>query len=70
MMSLPKEDIRGKVSPDIHKMIKIMAEFDGRSIQEWVSLHLEKVAVAEFHEYSLLARKMARAGLTGNEGDK
>ena len=67
IMSLPKEDVRSKVAPDIKKMLAIIANHHNKTIQEVSSLMLEKYTIAEFHELRVTARKIQHSGLMGED---
>lgn len=68
-MSLERKSTHIKVSPDLHKQLQIMAEFQNKPIAELGALFLEKMIVAEFHDFRIAYGKMMKAGLSGSVGD-
>lgn len=68
-MSLERKSIHTKLSPDLHDQLKIMAEFQNKPIAELAALFLEKMIVAEFHDFRIAYERMKRAGITGKMVD-
>jgi len=69
-MSLEKKSVHIRISHDQHQQLQIMAEFNHKADSELGELLLEKMIVAEFHDFRVTAGRMARLGITGIEGDE
>lgn len=67
-MALERKSIHVKLSPDLHKQLAIMAEFQNKPIAELAALFLEKMTVAEFHDFRLAYERMTKSGLAGKVG--
>lgn len=68
-MSLPKQSIHLRLTPEMHEKLRLMAGVQGKNMTEHGELLLEKMIVAEYHTLSLQLERMQRLGLTGSEGD-
>jgi len=68
-MSLDRKSIHTKISPDLHKQLSVMAEFENKPMAELAALMLEKMIVAEFHDYRIAFERMKKAGMMGKVGD-
>ncbi len=65
-MSLERKSIHVKISPDMHKQLQIMAEFQNKPMAELAALFLEKMIIADFHEHRIAFNRMQKAGMSGN----
>lgn len=68
-MSLPRKDIRLKVSHDAHVAITVIALADGLLLAEWCERELLKVLRRRVHEASLIAGNCKSLDLSGNGGE-
>lgn len=68
-MSLPRDSVHVRITPDLHKQLKIYAEMEHKPVAEVAALWLEKMIVAETHELRIAAQKMSRLGLIGSVGE-
>ena len=62
-MSLRGKDFRCEIDPVLHDQLRIMAEFEDSDIGQLGAKLLEKAIVGEFHEFTILADRMARCGI-------
>lgn len=62
-MSLRGKDFRCELDPALHEQLRVMAEFNDTDLGSMGARLLEKAIVGEFHEFSLLAERMARCGI-------
>lgn len=62
-MSLRGKDFRCEIDPDLHEQLRIMAEFNDNDMGALGAKLLEKAIVGEFHEFTLLADRLARSGI-------
>jgi hypothetical protein len=62
-MSLRGKDFRVELDPEIHEMLRVMAEFytEGNMAAFGEKL-LTKAIVGEFHEFTLMRERMERCG--------
>jgi hypothetical protein len=65
-LSIERKDVRGKLHPDIHAQLTAIAEIDGRDMGEIVEELVCKYVKARVHDATLLADRIARLGITGN----
>lgn len=68
-MSLPRKDVRLKISPEAHAALVALAEFHEKDISEFGALLFEKTLVGELHVMKIQAERMARWGKRGNSGE-
>lgn len=71
-MSLRGKDFRCELDPELHERLRMMAEFNDSEVSALGAKLLEKAICGEFHEFSLLADRLARSGIVRKpaEGDK
>ncbi|MCR4297473.1 MAG: hypothetical protein NUV75_01785 [Gallionella sp.] len=62
-MSLRGKDFRCEIDPALHEHLRIMADFQDSDIGQLGAKLLEKAIVGEFHEFTILAERMARCGI-------
>lgn len=62
-MSLRGKDFRCELDPELHERLKTMAEFDGSDIASLGAKLLEKAICGEWHEFTLLAKRLERSGI-------
>jgi hypothetical protein len=62
-MSIRGKDFRAELDPEIHEMLRVMAEFytEGNMAAFGEKL-LTKAVVGEFHDFSLMRERMERCG--------
>jgi len=70
-MSLRGKDFRCELDPDIHEMLRVMAEFytPGNLSAHGEKL-LTKIIVGEFHEFSLMRERMQRCGISRKSAER
>lgn len=68
-MSCEKKSVHIRLSPDQHQRLSVMADFHDRDMAELAAQLLEKMIIAEFHDFSLAAERYARLGLSAFAGD-
>lgn len=62
-MSLRGKDFRCELDPELHERLRTMADFHDTDISSLGAKLLEKMICGEFHEFSLMAERMARTGI-------
>lgn len=68
-MSVERKSIHVRLSPEQHQMLSVMADFHDRDLSELAVQLLEKMIVAEFHDFTIAAERYARLGLSAFNGD-
>jgi hypothetical protein len=68
-MSLPRKDVRLKVTPEAHSALTELAEFHEKDISELGSMMFEKTVIGEAHVMRLQAARLARWGKRGKAGE-
>lgn len=68
-MSLDKKSVHVRLAPAQHGRLSVMADFHDRDIADLASQLLEKMIVAEYHDFRIAAERYARLGLSGRGGD-
>lgn len=65
-MALELKDVRLKLDPDTHELLRILAEAkNGGDIGDMARQIIERAVHGELHEVRLAAAKLARLGLAG-----
>jgi len=69
-MSMRGKDFRTEIDPDIHDMLRVMAEFhtEGNMAALGEKL-LTKAIVGEYHEFTLMRERMERCGTLRKSAD-
>jgi hypothetical protein len=65
-MSLPRKDLRLKISQEAHDAIAELADFHEKDISELGALLFERAVIGELHVMRLQAERLARWGKRGN----
>lgn len=68
-MSLPKLDVRLKLTPEAHALLKELADFDDATIERVGSLLLERAVISEHHMLVMRASRLSRLGINGKGGE-
>jgi len=69
-VSEPLKSIHVRLSPEQHGKLTVMADFHDRDMSDLAAHLLEKMIVAEFHDFTIAADRYARLGLSAFAGDK
>lgn len=64
-MSLERKDVRLKLDPDDHAVVKLVAESHGLDMDDWAEAVLVREARREFHRAMVLAKTAQRLGIDG-----
>jgi hypothetical protein len=65
-MSLERQDIRAKLDHEMHLKLKAICEVDGVDMGVFIEAVLVPVIEKRCHDAMLLAAKLPRPGITGN----
>ena len=65
-MSLDREDVRTKLDPDMHRVLKAICDAEGVTIAEFVERVLVPVIRRRVHEAIAIADAVRVSGKTGN----
>lgn len=70
-MSMRGKDFRTEIDPDIHEMLRVMAEFHTQGNMAMLGEKLlTKAVVGEFHEFTLMRKRMERCGTLRKTAEK
>jgi hypothetical protein len=69
-MSLRGKDFRGEIDAALHDKLRKMADFQNVEIAALGAQLLEKMIVAEWHQFSLLLERMERSGIVRNPAER
>ena len=69
-MSLENKSVHIRLSPEQHQRLSVMADFHNRDMSELAAQLLEKMIVAEFHDFTIAAERYARLGLSAFDREK
>ncbi|CAP01905.1 hypothetical protein ABSDF2598 [Acinetobacter baumannii SDF] len=64
-MSLDKNSTHVRLSPENHQRAKVLANFKGKNLAQYLAWLLEKEIAGEWHILNIEAKNMERLGLTG-----
>lgn len=64
-MSLDKNSTHVRLSPENHQRAKVLANFKGKPVAQYLAWLLEKEIAGEWHILNIEAKNMERLGLTG-----
>lgn len=64
-MSLERKDVRLKLDPDDHAVVKLVAESRGLDLDDWCEAVLVREARREFHSAMVLVKTAQRLGIDG-----
>jgi hypothetical protein len=62
-MSLRGKEVSPELDPELHELLRIMAETRGTTLQREAARLLEKAIVGEWHEFSLMLERAERCGI-------
>jgi len=65
-MSLRGKDFRCEIEAELHEELRIMAEHQNKTLQQFGAELLEKAIVGEFHAFKIMADRLARSGILRN----
>lgn len=68
-MSLRGKDFRCELDPALHERLRTMADFKDLDIATLGATLLEKAICGEFHEFTLLAERLARSGIVRKKAE-
>lgn len=68
-MSLRGKDFRCELDPELHEQLRLMADFQDREVAALGARLLEKMIVAEWHEFRLLRERLERSGKLRHDAD-
>jgi hypothetical protein len=68
-MSLPRKDVRLKITQEAHDALTALADFHEKDISELGALVFERALIGDLHVMRLQADRMARWGKRGNARD-
>lgn len=69
-MSLDRKDIRAKLSPEHHAMLKAICEADGVDVGEYIEAVLVPVIERRVHGAMMISTSLLGQGITGNNREK
>lgn len=64
-MSLDRKDVRLKLEPDDHAIVKLLAESRGMDLDDWCEAVLVREARRDFHAAILIVKTAQRMGIEG-----
>ena len=65
-MSLRGKDFRCEIEQELHEQLRIMADFQNKTIQILGAELLEKAIAGEFHAFNVTVQRLARSGALRN----
>ncbi len=65
-MSLERKDLRIKLDVDDHQGLTLLAESEGRELNDWAERVLVREIRRRMHAAMVLAEKAKRLGIAGN----
>jgi len=69
-MSLRGKDFRCEIEGVLHDRLRRMAELKGVEVSALGAQLLEKMIVAEWHDISIFAERVARSGIARNDAER
>ena len=69
-MSLEGNSVHIRLSDEGHKKLLVMSNFHDRNLSDLGAQLLEKMIVAEFHDFTIAAERYARLGLSAYDREK
>jgi len=67
-MSLRGKDFRCEIESELHEQLRIIADFENKTIQILGAELLEKAIAGEFHAFNVTVQRLARSGALRNTG--
>ena len=65
-MSLERKDIRAKLSPEAHALLRAICEVDGVDMGDFIEAALLPVIEKRVHDAIALASRLPRPGISGS----
>jgi dihydrodipicolinate synthase/N-acetylneuraminate lyase len=65
-VAIDRKDVRAKLDPDMHTMLKVLADADGVTEAQFIENILVPVIRQRVHAANVIAAKALLAGITGN----
>jgi len=69
-MAAEKNSVHVRLTDEQHRKLTVMAEFQSRNACDLAAQLLEKMIVAEYHDFIIVAQRCSRLGLSASGGDK